>query len=250
MFLPWRGLFEQIKLADIYVHYDDVQYPQGRSFMNRVQIKTPLGSQWLSVPLKKEDKEPSLIKDVKIDESRSWRTSGSSITLIKSKKENLSENWRTLHTAIIRNSYCNTPFFEDMMALVQDIYSIKTDFLSEFNINAIEKISQYFGIRPHFIHSSDLGIESHSSEKVLDTVLLLEGSVYITGHGALNYLDYDLFEHHGVRVEYIDYRCTPYPQQFGEFTPYVSILDLIANTGRDGITYINSETEYWRDFCG
>ena len=50
MFFPWVGLFEQIRLADIYVHYDDVQFSKG-SFVNRVQIKTNKGTQWLTVPL-------------------------------------------------------------------------------------------------------------------------------------------------------------------------------------------------------
>ena len=37
MFLPWIGLFEQVRLADRFIHYDDVQLPQGRSFISRVK---------------------------------------------------------------------------------------------------------------------------------------------------------------------------------------------------------------------
>ena len=54
MFLPWIGLFEQIRLADVFVHYDDVQMPRGRSFVQRVQIKTPRGQQWLSAQIDKK----------------------------------------------------------------------------------------------------------------------------------------------------------------------------------------------------
>ena len=39
MLFPWVGMFEQIRLADVYVHYTDVQFSKG-SFVNRVQIKT------------------------------------------------------------------------------------------------------------------------------------------------------------------------------------------------------------------
>ncbi len=46
----------------------------------------------------------------------------------------------------------------------------------------------------------------------------------------------------------MDYRKTPYPQLHGEFTPYVSILDLIANTGGESGDYINSGTIYWKEF--
>jgi hypothetical protein len=33
MFFPWVGMLEQLKLADTYVHYDDVQFEKG-SFSN------------------------------------------------------------------------------------------------------------------------------------------------------------------------------------------------------------------------
>ena len=49
-------------------------------------------------------------------------------------------------------------------------------------------------------------------------------------------------------VEYMDYLKLSYPQQYGDFNPYVSILDLIANTGIEGVKYLSSITKYWRDF--
>ena len=45
-------MFEQIRLADAFVHYSDVQFSKG-SFVNRVQIKTSAGIRWLTVPLEK-----------------------------------------------------------------------------------------------------------------------------------------------------------------------------------------------------
>ena len=51
MFFPWVGFLEQMRLADVYVHYDDVQFSKG-SFTNRVQIKTPEGFIWLTAPLR------------------------------------------------------------------------------------------------------------------------------------------------------------------------------------------------------
>lgn len=38
MFFPWVGFLEQLKLVDVYVFYDDVQFSKG-SFTNRVQVK-------------------------------------------------------------------------------------------------------------------------------------------------------------------------------------------------------------------
>jgi hypothetical protein len=98
------------------------------------------------------------------------------------------------------------------------------------------------------MHSNALGIDGASSSRVLDIVLALGGRRYITGHGARNYLDHGLFEEAGVRVEYMDYQRLPYPQQHGQFTPYVSVLDLIANCGPEGRKFICSGSVYWKEF--
>jgi hypothetical protein len=79
-------------------------------------------------------------------------------------------------------------------------------------------------------------------------VVSLGGSRYLTGHGAKNYLEHDLFEQGGVSVEYLNYEKTPYPQLHGDFTPFVSSLDLIANVGRAGVDRIRSGTVPWRQF--
>ena len=99
-----------------------------------------------------------------------------------------------------------------------------------------------------FATASHLPIGGKGSQRVLDIVKSYDGDVYITGHGALRYLDHELFESQGVRVEYIDYQKHPFRQLHGMFTPYVSALDLIANEGPEGRRVISSGTVYWKDF--
>lgn len=227
MFFPWAGVFEQIRLADIFVHYDDVQYPRGKNFNNRVQIKMPKGTQWLTVPVLTKHKGLQLIKDVKIDETTDWRQK---------------------HLKALQQNYCHQPFFNEMFGLVKSVYSKKTGLISELNIFALEKIADYFKLSPRFHRSSDYSIKSKSTQRLLDLVRLLKGNIYITGHGAANYLDHQLFERTGIEVEYMDYQKIPYSQPYGDFTPYVSILDLIASVGKAGQKYIRSGTIPWKDF--
>ena len=51
-YIPWLGFFEKIMNSDIYVVFDDVQYPRGKDFANRNQIKTNTGKLWLTIPIK------------------------------------------------------------------------------------------------------------------------------------------------------------------------------------------------------
>jgi WbqC-like protein family len=227
MFFPWIGLFEQIKLADIYVHYDDVQFSKG-SFTNRVQIKTPQGFKWLTVPLQQFNLGQK-IKDIKVSYDKKWR-----------------EN----HFKFLSQNYLKSPYQKDMLAMVEKVYSQPTDILSEIAIYSLNEVCRYFNFKQpeHFLYSSQLNIDGKNYDRVLSIVKYLQGQVYITGHGAKNYLDHDLFEKNGIRVEYMNYQKTPYPQLYEGFNPYVSVLDLIANVGQEGVKYINSSTIYWRDF--
>jgi hypothetical protein len=225
MYLPWAGFFDQIRLCDAFVHFDDVQLPQGRYFTNRVQAKTSQGQKWLTVPLIHSSR--GMIKDVQIDEHSDWRTS---------------------HFKTFSHNLSKAPFYSDAATLLDRIYSHKTDRLSSFNINAIETIALYLGFNRTFLKSSDLQVAESSSLRLLNITRKVGGKTYITGHGAKNYLDHNLFEQSGVEVEYIDYKILPYQQFYGEFTPYVSIIDLIAHTGRDSVNVLKSQTIKWRDF--
>ena len=88
--------------------------------------------------------------------------------------------------------------------------------------------------------------ELKSTERLLDICKKLHATNYISGLGAKNYMNYDLFEKENIEIQFMSYNCEQYPQLHGEFTPYVTIFDLIANCGKDGKKYINSKSDYWK----
>lgn len=227
MFFPWVGMLEQVALADVYVHYSDVQFSKG-SFTNRVQIKTPLGSKWLTVPL--ED----LHLGQRIDEVRIQRR----------------QDWRAAHRALLESAYDASPNKQAMVDLVDSVFSMEHETIASLSEASLMALCRYFGLDDgrRFVHAAELGIAGSSSRRVLDVVHAVGGTHYITGHGARHYLDHGLFEAEGVRVSYMDYQLQPYPQLHGPFTPYVSALDLVANLGPAGRQIICSGTKDWKDF--
>jgi len=227
MFFPWVGLFEQIRIADVYVHYGDVQFSKG-GFSNRVQVKTPQGTKWLTVPLE------GLTLGQSIEEARISRRI----------------DWRKQHLGMLQGAYARAPHFGEMMELVNSLYSRTWLTIGELSRASIELVSGYFGLTEgrRFLDVREMGIAGVSSRRVLDIVKALGGQRYITGWGARNYLDHQLFEDAAVRVEYMDYQKLPYPQLHGDFTPYVSVLDLAANMGTEGRNYIRSGASYWRQW--
>jgi hypothetical protein len=226
---PWVGHFEQIQLADIYVHYDDVAFSKG-SFVNRVQLKNPDGWEWMTIPLRAR-KYGQQIRELVDDDRHAWRDQ---------------------HCRRLEQLYRDAPFYAEMLHLVEELYAPSHSRLSDLLAGSIEAVARYFGLaeKTRFVRSSELAVAGSSSERVLAIVQRLGGDRYVTGQGARHYLQHSLFEAAGVAVEYLDYQRVPYPQRFGTFNPHVSILDLIANQGKAGLECIRSPSVSWREFLG
>ncbi len=229
MYFPWIGLFEQIRLADIYVHYPDVQFSKG-GFLNRVQVKTQDGPRWMTVPLR------DVHLSARIDE-----------VLI-----NNSTNWRRKHRSLLSQAYAQAPFRDDMIGVVDQVLKHEFERLDALASASIQAIVDYFSpeLGCTFYDVRDHDLPGSGSDRVLSVVKHFGGNAYITGHGAQHYLNHEEFETNGVRVEYMKYRKAQYPQCHGEFTPYVTALDLIANQGKKGVEFIQPETVSWRTFLG
>jgi len=159
-------------------------------------------------------------------------------------------DWRSSHVSLLDQSYRSSPHHDDMLALVRRVHAHGDRMLADFAIRGLEALCEHFDLSAgrRFLRSSELGIGGASSRRVLDVVKLVGGDIYVTGHGARNYLDHELFEREGVEVRYVDYSKVPYPQLHGEFTPFVTSLDLVANTGREGSRVISSPSVHWKEF--
>jgi hypothetical protein len=227
MLFPWVGLLEQVRLADVFVHYDDVQFSKG-SFVNRVQIKTAQGTRWMTVPLQQVHLGQA-IDEIRLADGTEWRQQ---------------------HLDLLRSSFEGAPYSADALQLAEQVYAVNHPHLGALARASLRALTGYFGLDAdtRFVDVEDLQIAGAGSDRVLAVVKSLGGDTYVTGHGAARYLDHAGFENAGVQVEYADYRLTPYPQSHGPFTPYVSGLDLVANCGRTGVDYICSGTVPWRKF--
>jgi hypothetical protein len=224
MYFPWCGLLEQVRMADVFVHYDDVQYARG--FFSRVQVKTEHGIKWLSVPLRDQHRGQT-IDECRIDHSTDWRRK---------------------HRDVLRQAYRDAPFLTEMLAVVDGVFAEDHDSLGALGRGTIRALADAFALPPpEFLHAADLGVGGSSSQRLRDITAALDGTVYLTGHGALNYLDHSIFEERNIEVRYMDYAVGPWPQDHGEFTPFVTALDALAHLGPAGATALHSTTLHWSD---
>jgi hypothetical protein len=217
-YLPWLGFFDQLRRADVFVCYDDVQYDT-HGWRNRNRIKTRNGPAWLTVPVRHSGLHKPRINDVEIDSRAPWARK---------------------HVASIRQAYAAAPFVERYLPEIEDLLQRKWVRLVDLDIALAEAMARWLGLRRRVERSSKLGIGGGQSERLLDICRHFGASTYLSGAAAREYLDVPLFERHGIAVEWQDYTHPVYPQLHGAFVPYLSAIDLILNCGDAAGSYLDS----------
>jgi hypothetical protein len=218
-YIPWRGYFDFISNVDVFVFYDDVQYtPQ--NWRNRNKLKTPSGTEWITVPVKQMCLE-QLVSETLIDSDSPWARK---------------------HLAKLQGNYGKAKYFSDAQAVLEGLGNKAFRTISELNIHLIKQICAYLSIETPITLASNLALTGSRSHRLVDMMKKLQGTVYVSGSSAEAYLDKELFFQNGLRLEYKSYSYEAYPQLWGEFIGEVSIVDLIANCGPNAKSYLHSKT--------
>jgi hypothetical protein len=216
-YLPWKGVFDLINRVDTFVFLEDVQYTQ-HDWRNRNKIMTQAGPKWITVPVMNSNRSGQLICEAEIDSKI---------------------NWQRKHFNSFELNYSKAPYFKQYRWIIEDIYlNHKWTNLSEMNIYCIELIAKELGITTEFVTSIDLHAEGIKDDRVLDICKKLNGTYYLSGPAAKDYIKPEKFEINNIELDYIDYDYPEYTQLHGPFNHYVSVLDLIFNCGPEAAYYI------------
>jgi hypothetical protein len=222
-FLPWIGYFHKITMVDKFVFLDDVQFPRGQSYGNRVLIKTKNGTHWLTIPvLRKSDLLN--FNEMKIDYS------GRQVE-------------KLLKT--IKINYSKSPFFEEILNLLENHFLISPAKLYELNIKLIKSISEYLGISTKFILSSKIPQPTDLSggEKILEILKSLDATEYVSGRGSgsSKYINKNDFRQAGIKLTFQNFTHPQYKQLYRNFKPHLSIVDLLCNCGKGSFNIIRPD---------
>jgi hypothetical protein len=215
-YLPWKGYFDIIHDVDLFIFYDDVQYTKN-DWRNRNKVKVPGGVAWLTVPV--GQRISRRICDVEISDHR----------------------WQEKHWKTLRQYYGRATYFSICEEFLRDVYlERRWRTLSELNQYLIVAIARDFlGLRTQFADSRDFPLDGRRLDRLLDLLHAAKATHYVTGPAATAYLYPDRFAAEGIDVQIKSYDGYPeYAQQFPPFDHYVTILDVLCNTGPQSAFYI------------
>jgi hypothetical protein len=218
-FIPWRGYFDFIASVDVFVFHDDIQYTKGDR-RNRNRIKTPKGTEWLTVPVS-YGCVSQLICDTRID---------------------YSTRWGLKHSRLWQACYHVVPRFNAVREIISVSEGAEFATISELNIRLIRRICAYLDISTPMLLSSELALEGSKTDRLIDLLSKVKATTYLSGPSADAYLEKEAFRRHGIQLEYKTYDYAPYPQLWGASVGEVTVLDLIANCGEEARGLIRSRT--------
>lgn len=210
-YIPWKGFFDMIHLADEFILYDDMQYTK-RDWRNRNIIKTPSGPQWLTIPVQTKSKFVQKIMDTVVVDS----------------------GWANLHLNALHHNYARAAFFDAYRPLLSDLYGRARELtrLSDINRLFIENICSLLNIKTKISWSTDYNASGNKVDRLISLCHAARATRYISGPAAKTYIDPVLFQKAGIELCYMDYSGYPtYSQLFDPFDHAVTIFDLILNEG-------------------
>lgn len=125
------------------------------------------------------------------------------------------EKWQALHWKSIKTAYQSSPYFEFYEDQLQTIFSYKTDFLWEFNLNALRTIQEILKVEKTF----------ELSDKYVKNPEMKDYRDYFSPKKETPFLMPDYFQ--------------SFSDKYG-FLEDLSIIDLLCIKGPESLSYLKS----------
>lgn len=111
-----------------------------------------------------------------------------------------------LFDSFIFQAYNHEKYFLDVYPLIKKLIMYPTNNLADFNMNFVTKLLEYLNVNTKLIKSSDLHITSKKENKVLDILMKLHATTYLSGKESyFNYLNLSNFQSRNINIKLINY---------------------------------------------
>lgn len=211
-FLPWIGYFHKILNSDTFILLDEVQYTKN-SIANRNKIKSISGEQFITIPVSKKVNGSSFFSYLETEIAQ--------------------ENWHIKVTKTIEQNYKKSPFYNEYKEVIFEI--LKKSNFCDINITFIKFILLEFEIKTEILLLSQLNnISGKKNDLLINIGNHLNANIYLSGNGARDYNEEGKFNQNGIKIIYQKFEHPVYSQLHPPFKPFLSILDLLFNEGKNG----------------
>jgi len=202
-FMPYAGYFRLFAAVDVFVAFDCVQFPR-RGWVHRNRLTDANGElQWLTLPLKKGDRDTTRICDLEFQDDA---------------VKVLSEQARKFRALkLLENTH---PELSDMLL------NLGSD-PAAYLVTTLQKMAAMLKMEKPIIRSSTLNIDPQlkGQERIIEIAKQLGAKTYINAPGGRDIYDETEFQRAGLTLSFL-------PDYKGGFS---SILERVIEDGADGV---------------
>jgi hypothetical protein len=210
-FMPWLGYFKKIYQSEKFIFLDSVKCSKN-SYLNRNKFSTSKKFNdyfWLSCPLKKDSYKKNILE------------------------VNVDSRFIKKHMNYFKMRHSKTrekEFLQEIIKLYDSFSDYKNFSISHFNIKLIKLACNFLDIKTQFMLSSKINENNKNSKQLLliDLIKIAEGTSYISGNGAKDYQDENMFLSENIELIYIENKIQETYQIKKE---NVSMIDLMLHLG-------------------
>lgn len=212
-FFPYIGYFQLMRLVDVFVLYDDVQYIKG-GWINRNRILVNGAPSWLTFSVTKAPLEFAINQREYVLDAK--ETDG----LVNQ----------------IANAYGKAPFFNQIFPWIASLIRYETSNVALYNQNLLMSLAQHLGLTCRFEVSSSLVKDNllKGQERVIDICSRLGATHYVNPIGGIELYARSAFDKAGIELNFLKARQVEYTQYTNTHVPFLSIIDVLMFNGIDG----------------
>lgn len=221
-FFPYIGYWQLLSCVDKFVIYDDVNYIK-KGWINRNRILVNGEAAFTTLPL------AGASQNLKINEI--------------SVKFDVAARRKLVKT--IEFNYKKSPFYSEMFPLFEKILMDETKNLSEYLYRHITQIAELLQIDTEIVKTSSVYGNSNltGQQRILDICKKEHASVYINPIGGIELYDAPRFNDEKITLFFLKTIPEVYDQRANDFVPYLSIIDILMETGVAGVKSMLSSFE-------
>ena len=204
---PYIGYFQLINAVDVFVFYDDVDFIKN-GWINRNRILLNGKSHYVTVPCIKASSN-KLINSIQYDST--------------------TKDYRKI-VKTIKQAYSKAPYFDQVFPMMEQVFSTSSNRISALAQRSLVEVSDYLDLQTQFKISSVDFPESKGMDKADRLISICQANnatQYINAIGGKELYDKEYFQKKGIDLNFLSPNKIEYKQFGPDFTPWLSIIDVL-----------------------
>lgn len=211
-YFPWLGYMDKMAKADVFLLLDRVQLTDSSNMFRHQLLDKNGEKKYITIPFNKKGYMQRPYNELEI---------------------NAQVDWQARQRNFIWDNYRRHPFFREVWEEIEPVFTSEFALLWQVTDASVQIMRRLLRVDTPLVYQSALTpSEEKKSQFLIDLLRQLGADAYLSGNGARKYMDMDMFENAGIRVEYQRFALPEYPQKNARaFVPGISGLDVLFNCG-------------------